>query len=185
MIITLFSDMTTRGDSRNFARRFLFVVAALLIAASVGLGLLAESISWPDEAESLKPILLQGLGITRIGLILMGGLTLLTPFWLRQPDVDEQGVEQRNRPRSLIWPAILFALTAPLSWEALSQSLIWDELNTLTRVVHRGPRVIAAWSNDADAPSERSERFAQHGGRIDRSVVSSFRLPRQRQWLNP
>jgi len=149
--------MTAKTKIWSYWKGIFFGVGAIALTGSIGLGWLVELVSWPREAESLKPVLLRGLSLTRIGLVMIAVLTLLTPWWLRRSGGEPflSGEESawrwfKFKGDTLIWAAGLFVLNGVFTWMALSQSLIWDELNTLTRVVHRGPVVIVTWSNEAN-----------------------------------
>jgi hypothetical protein len=131
--------------------RYVFIfIGAVWFAAALSLG------SWvipslDAQQQQFREKIESGITLVRLGLLAGGTLALVSSsLWRPGTTLNEPTSAPPPRVAPWLGSAMLFLIVAALACPRLGSSLWWDELNTLTRVVKRGPAVIFSFSSDAN-----------------------------------
>lgn len=133
-----------------------FVIVWMLLAAGCAVGALFISDGWIPPLdpiqERFRGMLEAGILLTRWGLAAGAVLALLSMALWRRGEAIPQAArcEPCGRIVAGVGALILLIIAGALAAPRLDDAFWWDEINSLVRIVKRGPLTILTFSNDAN-----------------------------------
>lgn len=108
----------------------------------------------PEKAQSIAHLLTAGIQLLRVTFSAAGALSIVSFCffrWSKPFESDSVNIPSRTHDsRHLVYVLVLTICAAILRLPNLNDSLWWDELNTLLRIVERGLPAVLAFSADGN-----------------------------------